>query len=154
MAAFDHHVTFEDVATTPGSFKTICSIGAPANHNLRIKGFALAFSGIAGDAKPIAIRFQRHTATSGTGTTATKTALHGANSALTPLCFAEVDYSSEPTGKTGILYAQKLHPQGGADFQRHFDDFVVAAGQEVGLQVKVETGQTAVVVSGYIHVEE
>jgi hypothetical protein len=156
MAGVNLHVVFLEEETVDTVWKTLATIKAPADRRLRIKGYAIGFDGIAGDAIPIQTRFVDVTVDSGIATISDATNfLDTELIGMTPLP-QRAEFTGAPTAGTNILYPGTLHPQGGQMAQIEFDDFLVggAAVVEVALQIKLVNNQTTVKVSGYISVEE
>jgi len=155
MAGLNCSANFEDVAGTAGSWKTLLTLKAPTNQMLRIRRVKICGLGTAGDAKPIGVRLTRVSQGTGTGTTKTPQKL---NNALTVTVQAtqRINFTVEPTedGTDPYLYAGKFHPQGGLVDDLPFDDLIVKENTEVALEVKIESGQTAITMSGHLIYEE
>lgn len=156
MARVNICLGFTDAATVAGAWKTLASLRAPANQIVALKRVRLHGEGIAGDAKPIGVRLCRITPGNGSATTVTPLKLNNALS-LTVQTVGRITFTgTEPTddGTAPYLMPDKFHPQGGKGDEMTFDDFLIANGTELALQVLVPSGQTAIPVSGHMVAEE
>lgn len=155
MAGLKCCANFEDILTVVGSWKTVISLRATLYDIVRVCRVKIHGEGIAGDAKPVAVRLTRVVASSGTGTTGLAIKLNNAFP-LTPETVVRYNFTVEPTetGTTPYLYVSKFHPQGGQADDITFDDLMIDSGTELALQIKVPAGGTAINVTGHIIIEE
>jgi len=160
MAGLNVCVNFYEAALSVGAWRTVCSVSAPAERMLKVKGFVINTDGTDGSAKPIQYRLIRIDSGSGSSTGA---AAHKANNALgaTPVTVGARAYTTEPTygsaaytDATPHFYRGLFHPQGGITRDLTFDDIVVEEGTGLALQAKVPAGGSAVNATGHIAVEE
>jgi hypothetical protein len=155
MAGLNCSVNFDDVTLAVGSYKTVASVQAPANHMVRVKSLWVCANGVAGDAEHLYVRFCRVTGATGTGTAITPQKLNNALTA-TPLSTARVNFTVEPTadGTLPYIFPHKIHPQGASAKEASFDECFIKEATELSLQVQVPSGGTAVKCSGHLIIEE
>lgn len=155
MAGLNCSVNWDDVTLAVGSYKTVASVNAPANHMVRVKSLWVCANGVAGDAEHLYVRLCRVTETTGTGDTITPQKLNNALTA-TPQSVARVNFTAEPTadGTLPYIFPHKIHPQGSSAKDCSFDDVYIKEDTELSVQVKVPSGGTAVKCSGHLIIEE
>jgi hypothetical protein len=113
--------------------KTLLQIVAPANQRLAVKGYAVSFDGIAGDAEPVVVDVLRQT-TAGTMSALTPAKDDGLGTE-TIQSTAQHTATAEPTAGS-ILRSDNIHPQTGVEFRFAFDEeLLVPGGGRLGLRV-------------------
>jgi hypothetical protein len=117
---------------TGTSAKTLLQIVAPANQRLAVKGYAISFDGVAGDAAPIIVDVLRQ---STAGTMSSLTPANDGVGSETIQSTAQHTATAEPTAGA-ILRSDNIHPQTGVEFRYAFDEeILVAGGGRLGLRV-------------------
>lgn len=151
MAKLQLCLNWEDVTLSVNAWKTVGSVKAGSDQVLSLVRMHLGVDGISGDAKPLEVRLQRVTASSGTGTSATPGRVNETNG-TTIRSSCRINFTAEPTAiATGPdLFHNKFHPQGGVINELVLLEAEVAAAQECAVQVKVPTGGNADKCSGHL----
>lgn len=135
MAATNFNALFSSIALTASVAKTVVSIKAPDNINLRIKGFEIWFHGTDGSHEPVKVELVKYD-TDGTGTSLiTGTNLNKINMSQAAIqATGKHTYTVEPTGPE-VKINKKIHPQGGIVQFMAGEDYIIPNGEIWGLRV-------------------
>ncbi len=141
MADLNLQVNCGEISVT-STTKTFCTIKAPANQRLRIKGIEVFGKGTSNTDTPVKLEIGTVTADSVGGTSAPTVSAHDGDYAETPQATYKTGYSSEPT--YGNIYRTwEVHPQIGliVYFPLH-DEIKIKGGAELGIRLTSTQSET------------
>lgn len=124
MSMCKFYVPFVDVSLAANTAKSVVSILAAANHNVRVDGFEVWFDDTVGSDKPVLVELVSF-GTDGTGSANTcKITNLAANTLQTT---SKNTYTAEPSTPS-VLRSMRIHPQGGIVTFPPGESLVVAGG--------------------------
>lgn len=149
---------FEVTVTGGGAWKTLAAVKAHASVHLAILGLDIHGNSVNGAAKRVKGRLRRITAANGTGTSQTPVPTDKGRQ-IAPLSTGRVNFTVQPTdagNSTGdVIFNFAFHPQGGRQFDWSIKPkFDIPAGTELALEAFVESGESDVIFTGTLDLEE
>lgn len=115
-----------EVALAAATLKTVVQILAPANHRVKIKGWAVFFDGVSTTAAPVECRLVRQTSA---GTMSSLTPVKTKPAAESLQVTAQHTATVEPSS-SDVVDVIECHPQSGFEIQYAPGDEVVIGGGE------------------------
>lgn len=120
-----------EIALSAATAKTVLQVIAPANHRVKIKGWAVYFDGVSTTAEPVQVRLLRQTTT---GTMSALTPTKRGTESETVLTTAAHTATLEPTAGD-VLDICEVHPQQGYEVIFPLgDEIKVPGGGRVGIE--------------------
>ncbi len=114
-----------EVALVAATAKTVLQLLAPTNQRIAIRGYAVSFDGIAGNAEPVIVEVLRQT-TAGTMTAGVKVKDDSFGSETIQTTVTK-NATAEPTA-SDVIRQDNIHPQTGVEFRFAPDEELVVAG--------------------------
>lgn len=131
MAALLASAVTAEVALSAATAKTVLQITAPANHRVKVLGWAVAFDGVSTTEAPVVVTINRQS-TAGTMTSLTPRPL---DDSLSETIQATAQHTATVEPTTGNqVDGMNVHPQGG--YQVMFplgQEIIVGGGNRLGL---------------------